>query len=187
MNIIISLTASYFIRQMRLLFRPRLLLFYAERIPVALPTDSVNAFESEIVDAGLKSRRRLIQSGMVIACVARGQPSGGCSEQTERGGVGRLHPRNARGDSEFIPGKDARALPFARLSAYLNQPRVSTASIEHANPLPLCACSLRKRITFVRCQRKSLSGKERQRMRRKRLQRLMIITVGFDHFWFLYP
>lgn len=56
-------------------FRPRLLLFYAERIPVALPTDSVNAFESEIVDAGLKSRRRLIQSGMVIACVARGQAS----------------------------------------------------------------------------------------------------------------
>lgn len=67
------------------ILRPWLLLFYAERIPVALPTDSVNAFESEIVDAGFKSRRRLIQSGMVIACVARGQEShrGGCS------GVGR--------------------------------------------------------------------------------------------------
>lgn len=101
--------------------------------------------------------------------------------------AGRLHPRNARGDSEFIPGKGARAFSFARLSAYLNQPRVSQpASIEHANPLPLCARSLRKRITSVRCQRKSLSGKERQRMRRKRLQRLMIITVGFDHLWFLY-
>jgi len=52
-----------------------LLLFRAKRIPVALPAGSANAFEGEIVDAGLKSRRRLIQSGMVIACVARGQAS----------------------------------------------------------------------------------------------------------------
>lgn len=67
---------SFALRSSRIssrILRPWLLLFYAERIPVALPTDSVNAFESEIVDAGFKSRRRLIQSGMVIACVARGQ------------------------------------------------------------------------------------------------------------------
>lgn len=74
-HIIISLTASCFTADACLSFRLWLLLFYAERIPVALPTDSVNAFESEIVDAELKSRRRLIQSGMVIACVARGQAS----------------------------------------------------------------------------------------------------------------
>lgn len=66
----------------------------------------------EIVDAGLKSRRCLIQSGMVIACVARGSKA--------IGGVAADYISGLRGVSQSSPL--VRVPIRLSLPTYLTQP-----------------------------------------------------------------
>lgn len=85
--------------------------------------------------------------------------------------AGRLHPRNARGDSEFIPGKGARARILVCSSLCVSKSTARFHGVDWARKSIATVCTLFAETHYVCALPKEISIWERETVERERLQR----------------